>query len=208
MGRGRCMRLTRRSFIKLAPISVAIGLASWWLLEKENPVHSSNPVEGVGSTQSTLAVGGILDFPVAWNGGRSVHIDPNDYRLTLDGDVSNPLKLTLKDLQGMPSVDERSTIECMEGWDATVTWEGVPLSYLLLVSGAPSRFDHVTVKSIDGYATEISQNDVADLGILIALKAESAPLRAEHGYPARLVFPTKPGYQWVKYVNRITCTRT
>jgi len=202
------MKLSRRSFIKLVPIGIAISLASWWFLGKETATSSSGPVGSVRSSQPTLKTEGISDFPVAWNGGQPTHVDPRDYLLRVDGDVSNPLQLTLSDLYAMSSVTESSTIECVEGWNATVAWEGIPLSDLLSQAGAPSKFDHVTVKSINGYATEINQNDVTDLRVLIALKIGSAPLKVEHGYPARLVLPTKPGYQWAKYVNRITCART
>jgi len=201
------MQLTRRYFIKLVPVGIAISVASWWFQGKETPT-SSGPAGSVSSSQPTLETGRISDFPVAWNGGQLTHMDPKDYLLRVDGDVSNPLQLTLPDLYAMPSVTESSTIECVEGWNATVPWEGIPLSHLLLQAGAPSKFDHVTIKSINGYATEINQNDVTGLGVLIALKIGSAPLKVEHGYPARLVLPTKPGYQWVKYVNRITCART
>jgi hypothetical protein len=30
------MKLTRRDFIKLIPIGVAVSAASWWLLKKKN----------------------------------------------------------------------------------------------------------------------------------------------------------------------------
>jgi DMSO/TMAO reductase YedYZ molybdopterin-dependent catalytic subunit len=41
---------------------------------------------------------------------------------------------------------------------------------------------------------------------MIALKAGGIPLTVEHGFPARLVAPARLGLEWIKYVNRITCT--
>jgi DMSO/TMAO reductase YedYZ molybdopterin-dependent catalytic subunit len=41
---------------------------------------------------------------------------------------------------------------------------------------------------------------------MIALKAGGAPLTVDHGYPARLVAPTRLGEDWVKYVVKITAT--
>jgi len=89
-----------------------------------------------------------------------------------------------------------------------VAWEGIPLSRLLSLAGAPNEFGHVMVESITGYAMKIGQNDVANSGTMIALKAGSAPLKLEHGYPTRLVLPTRSGLERVKQVGRITCTKS
>jgi DMSO/TMAO reductase YedYZ molybdopterin-dependent catalytic subunit len=55
---------------------------------------------------------------------------------------------------------------------------------------------------------KISQDDAANPLTIIALKAGSVPLNDEHGYPTRLVLPTRPGLEWVKQVSRITCTKS
>ena len=200
------MKLTRRDFIKLVPIGVAVSAASWWLLNEENLLTSRNASENTGSSQtkaSTLEP----DFPVTWNGDIPQNVDPGNYRLTVDGDVANPLQLTLDQLGAMPSVQKSLPIRCVEGWSAMVVWDGIPLSYLLSQAGAPAEFDHVTVESIDGYATQISQAVVANSNTMIALKAGGVPLTTDHGYPARLVLPGAHGLDWVKQVGRITCSK-
>jgi DMSO/TMAO reductase YedYZ molybdopterin-dependent catalytic subunit len=95
----------------------------------------------------------------------------------------------------------------VEGWHALVKWEGIPLSHLLTLAGAPNNFDHLTIKSVTGYTVTINQHDAMSAGSLIALKAGSLPLTAEHGYPARLVLPNRPGLQWVKSVSNVTCSK-
>jgi DMSO/TMAO reductase YedYZ molybdopterin-dependent catalytic subunit len=147
------------------------------------------------------------DFPVTWNVDFPQNVDPSDYRLTVDGDVANPLQLTLQQLQAMPSVERSLPIRCVEGWSAMVLWEGIPLSYLLSQAGAPANFDHVTVESIAGYSSRISESVVANSNTMIALKAGAAPLTTDHGYPARLVLPSAHGLDWVKQVGRITCAK-
>lgn len=202
------MRVTRRSFLKLVPLGVAISVASWWFLEQKTPPISSGTVQNAGSSQSTIATGGT-DFPEAW-AEHADHpiVDSRDYLLRVDGDVSNPLQLTLEQLYAMPSVSQSSTITCVEGWSALVAWEGIPLSRLLSLAGAPTEFSHVMVESITGYVMKISQDDAANPLSIIALKAGSVPLNDEHGYPTRLVLPTRPGLEWVKQVSRITCTKS
>jgi len=195
-----CMKLTRRAFLKLAPIGVAVSVASWWFVKQWNPLTSSSTAENGSSSQSS-------DFPVTWNEDIPWNVDPKTYRLAVDGDVANPLQLTLEELQAMPSVNKSLSIRCVEGWSATVAWEGIPLSYLLSQAGAPTEFDHVTVEGISGYNVKLVQIDVANSDTMIALKAGAVPLTLEHGYPARLVLPGRPGLRWVKQVGRITCTK-
>ena len=81
------------------------------------------------------------------------------------------------------------------------------MSYLLNQAGAPAKFDHVTVESITGYTTQISQTVVANPNTMIALKAGTVPLTPDHGYPARLVLPGAHGLDWVKQVGKITCAK-
>jgi DMSO/TMAO reductase YedYZ molybdopterin-dependent catalytic subunit len=202
------MKLTRRSFIKIFPIGAAISVLSWWLLKRETPTSPARYLETAGPSQTTSeATGETSDFPATWNGDWPVDIDPENYRLSVDGDVSNPFELRLDELYAMPAITENQTISCVTGWSALVRWEGISLSSLLGKAGAPSEFDHVIVESITGYAMTLSRKDVAASGAMIALKAGSAPLKVEHGYPARLVLPGRPGYEWVKYATRITCKR-
>jgi len=92
-------------------------------------------------------------------------------------------------------------------WDADVPWEGVLLSYLLELAGAPRKISSITFESVTGYGANISGNQLTNPDNMIALKAGDIPLTVGHGYPARLVVPIRPGVDWVKYVNRITCTK-
>ena len=196
------MRLTRRAFIKIIPIGAAVGVASWWFLQQRSQTASLGL-----AANSSVSSGIAADFPVTWSVDQPTSIDPKHYRLIVDGDVSHPLQLTLEELYAMPSLSENQIIYCPGEWRALVPWEGIPLSHLLSLAGAPSAFDHLTVESVTNYSTSLSQNDISVPGTMIALKAESAPLKVEHGYPARLVLPGKPGYEWVKCVTRITCSK-
>jgi DMSO/TMAO reductase YedYZ molybdopterin-dependent catalytic subunit len=212
------MTLTRRAFIKLIPMGAAVGVASWWFLKQKTQTSSTGYAENTSSPQAqtqtspqtesnTGASSVASDFPVTWNEYQPTNVDPKAYRLSVDGDVSHPLQLTLDELYSMSSLSESQTIYCPGEWSALVAWEGIPLSSVLSLAGAPSTFDHLTVESVTGCSMDLTQNDIAVSGTMIAVKAGSAPLKPEHGYPARLVLPGKPGYQWVKCLARITCVK-
>lgn len=106
----------------------------------------------------------------------------------------------------MTRVHRTLTIQCVEGWSANVPWEGIPLLYLLRQAGTSlTTIAHVIVQDVAGYSTTLSSDEVANLDCMIALKVAGAPLTIDHGYPARLVAPTRPGEDWVKCVGTITC---
>jgi DMSO/TMAO reductase YedYZ molybdopterin-dependent catalytic subunit len=225
------MKLDRRTFIRLIPIGMAAALAggSWWffrelasrqIIHSEATVTTSATLQATPTTTSALQIESTtsvapqpvlttpeaFDFPVTWNGDQPTKVDKNKYRLKIDGDVSEPLELTLEDLYAMSNVQKTLEIGCVLGWRANVPWEGIPLIRLLSLAGAPQRIAQVTVESLTGYGTTMSQEDeVANPDCMIALKAGGVPLSVEHGYPARLVAPKKAGLDWVKYVTRITC---
>lgn len=179
-------------------LALAVAGGSWWLLGRTTRTPNA-------PSQATTSI--ASDFPVTWNGDRPTKIDLNDYRLRVDGDVSNPLQLTVDDLYAMSEVQKTLRIQCVEGWAADVLWEGIPILHLLSKAGAtPKSIAHVTVQSITGYNAILSSDEIANPDNMIALKAGGIPLTVEHGFPARLVAPARLGLEWIKYVNRITCT--
>ena len=58
-----------------------------------------------------------------------------DWRLTVDGLVNNPLKLSLTDLRALPSRTQITRHDCVEGWSCIGKWTGTPLSEVLTRAG-------------------------------------------------------------------------
>jgi DMSO/TMAO reductase YedYZ molybdopterin-dependent catalytic subunit len=204
------MRVGRRSFIRLVPLAVAAAIAggSWWILRETAPAtRSVATVTTAEVSQTTVTASKAFDFPVTWNGDKATQVDLNKYRLKVDGDVSNPLTFALDDLHALSSVRRTLNIQCILGWAADVPWEGILLSDLLSLAGASETLAQVTVESVTGHKTTLNSNDLANPDNMIAMKAGGLPLTVEHGYPARLVVPTRSGLNWLKYVSRITCKK-
>ncbi len=219
------MKLSRRALLRSIPfIGAAIVTGSWWFLNERRQNTVSQILTGETTVQSRTMTGSSetttiptetstftgkpFEFQVTWNGDGPTEVNLADYRLTVDGDVSNPLQLTIEDLRRMPAVKRTVNIACVTGWNTDVPWEGILLTYLLDLAGAPTSIDHLTFESVTGYKIDVSGSQLANPDNMIALKAGDAPLSEAHGYPTRLVVPTFPGEDWVKYVKRITCTKT
>ena len=110
------------------------------------------------------------------------------WRLTVDGaGVSNPLSLTLKELDRFPTVQKRLILICPGFFYDYVEWEGVPLAALLEKAGAGDGYAKVTFTSVDGCTSTFSRGDARSYLLLIATRANGVPLPLEHGFPARLV---------------------
>jgi DMSO/TMAO reductase YedYZ molybdopterin-dependent catalytic subunit len=111
-------------------------------------------------------------------------------------------------LNALPQHTVELPIACVEGWSASARWGGVRLRDLVtLAGGAPDRAT-VLVESLERRgryrATTVPPEHVRDPLTLIALRVGGAVLHPDHGYPARLIAPNRPGVLQTKWVGRIT----
>jgi DMSO/TMAO reductase YedYZ molybdopterin-dependent catalytic subunit len=128
-----------------------------------------------------------------------------DYRLVVEG--PNRLELTLGDLAAFPQRTERLPITCVEGWSASATWTGVRLGDPLEEAGLP-RDTEVTVESLQERGlyrkSTVAPPHAASPRTLLATGLNGAPLDPDHGYPARLIAPNRPGVMQTKWVTKVT----
>ena len=66
-------------------------------------------------------------------------IDLEKYRLIVDGEVNNPLSLSLADIQALPLTSMIIRHVCVEGWAAIVQWGGIRLREIIALSQPKSR---------------------------------------------------------------------
>jgi DMSO/TMAO reductase YedYZ molybdopterin-dependent catalytic subunit len=130
---------------------------------------------------------------------------PNvDWELSITGDVSNPTTLSFKDLAGMPQVDLNDVLmEKSTGEDMVTSWSGVSVADLFAQAGVPDTYVSVTAFAADGYAIEITRDEMS--GAIIALKDQGewiAEVTPDRG-PIRLVCPQTPGNRWVFQITEL-----
>lgn len=142
-------------------------------------------------------------------GDRTPAIDPDAYRLRIDGLVERPLTLTLDDLRALPRAEQISDFRCVTGWSVQdVRWTGVRFQDVLAET-SPARearwlgFVSDEVPYVDTLSFE--QAFLPDA--MLALDMDGEPLSAPHGAPARVVMPQMYGYKSVKWVTRIEVRR-
>lgn len=117
---------------------------------------------------------------------------------------SHAVELTRADLEGMSQRTRSLPIACVEGWSAAATWTGVRIRDLLDLVEAPRGSDVVVVslQRHGSYARTLLQGNFADDGdTLLALALNGESLSLDHGYPARIIAPNRPGVLQTKWVT-------
>ncbi|MCP9274223.1 molybdopterin-dependent oxidoreductase [Mycolicibacterium arenosum] len=128
-----------------------------------------------------------------------------DYRLTVVNGATTRV-LTIADLAAMPQATRELPIACVEGWSANAEWTGVVLADLVaLVGGSPdSDVRMISLEPPGPYSrTTLPAGHARDSATLIALRINGEVLNLDHGYPCRLIAPTRPGVLQTKWLTRI-----
>ncbi|MFF7776237.1 molybdopterin-dependent oxidoreductase [Streptomyces tanashiensis] len=127
------------------------------------------------------------------------------WRLEVAG--PRPYTLTLDDLWAMPRTSARLPIACVEGWSVEAHWGGVRVRDLMARAGGRPGRDAVRVTSLEvsgAYRVmEMGAEYAEDPLTLLALALNGQPLALDHGYPARIIAPNRPGVLQTKWVHRL-----
>jgi DMSO/TMAO reductase YedYZ molybdopterin-dependent catalytic subunit len=135
------------------------------------------------------------------------YINTSDYRLTVTGLTNTTDVYTYQDvLIRYPHYTKVVTLFCVEGWDATILWEGVLVRDLIRDAGVDPRANTVVFTAHDGYTTSFPLDYLMNNDIIMAYKMNNVTLPAERGYPFELVAQDKWGYKWIKWIEKIELT--
>jgi sulfane dehydrogenase subunit SoxC len=157
-------------------------------------------------------------------------VDPEAWRLTVDGRVERELSLDLDAVRTRPVAEVVSTMECAGNGRAqqqprpisqpwlleavgTGRWRGTSLAALLAEAGVADGACEVLFTGLDrGIENEEEQWFQRSLPLAEALRPEvllaydlnGGPLPPQHGFPLRLLVPGWYGMTNVKWLTRIT----
>ncbi|MFF3905854.1 molybdopterin-dependent oxidoreductase [Streptomyces sp. NPDC001848] len=155
------------------------------------PRHPDHGPQGL-PVNRTAAAAGVGRISVA------------QWRLVVSG--PRPYALTLDDLRAMPQHEAVLPIACVEGWSKSAHWTGVRMTDLLRRAGAPPHAGVrvVSLQTRGGYGvSEMGQVYAHDPLTLLALRLNGRELTPDHGFPARVIAPNRPGVLQTKWVGRL-----
>ena len=129
--------------------------------------------------------------------------ESSPYDLVISGLVDHPLSFTYSELQRFPMVSEVARMKCVAGYSQLYNWTGIPLFFLLSMTGVKAAATEVVFYASDGFSSSLTIERALHPTTLLALQANGTVLSHADGYPYRLVVPCKYGYKWVKWITEI-----
>lgn len=169
--------------------------------------HSVSPWGPFSLKAPRSRTGSPQDLPVNRSARQAdvsaLALDP-DWALSLSG--SSTATLALADLERLPQHTEVLPISCVEGWTVDATWTGVRLRELLDLVRMPEDAT-IRLRSMQQRGafreTTMPSPYARDPRTLVALQLNGERLDLDHGYPARIIAPGRPGVLQTKWLTSI-----
>ncbi|WP_102347157.1 molybdopterin-dependent oxidoreductase [Bacillus sp. Marseille-P3661] len=130
----------------------------------------------------------------------------NNWSLTIDGLVNQPLTVSLKDLRALKWETIVDDFHCVTGWSVrNVEMRGVTIKNL---------FEHFNIHPQGTYVTAFSGDEIyfetyklsqlVDENAMLVFEMDGLPLKQIQGFPCRLYHPDMYGYKSLKWLTKMT----
>ena len=157
-------------------------------------------------------------------------MDPDAFRLTIQGKVDRPLSLSLAELKtGFDPVELVAVNQCAgsgrgffeprvaggqvaNGLMGNARWKGAPLKAVLTRAGVQAGAAQVSIQGLDrpvipetpAFIKALDLDHALDGEVMIAYAMNGEDLPWLNGFPLRLVVPGYYGTYWIKQLSKIT----
>ncbi len=141
--------------------------------------------------------------------GSVPHVDLETWDLRVFGEVEEPRRLTWEELTALPATEITADIHCVTRWSRFDTgFRGVHWSELtkLVRPTAAARF--VVAHAEQGFTANVPIEAVDAPDALIAWEADGEPLTPDHGWPVRLVIPSRYFWKSAKWLRGLELRST
>jgi len=113
---------------------------------------------------------------------------------------------SIADLMALPQHEAVLPIACVEGWSQLAHWKGPRLVDVVAAVGATTS-EQLRITSLEkagGYRVTLMGSEyVNDADTLVALHLNGERLTIDHGYPARMIAPGRPGVLQTKWLSQL-----
>jgi DMSO/TMAO reductase YedYZ molybdopterin-dependent catalytic subunit len=167
--------------------------------------RAEKKVAAAGYDPARLPPGQYLTdkWPVL-HAGSVPNTDLGTWDFRVFGEVESPLTLSWDELRALPSKEIELDIHCVTRWSRfDARFRGVHWSELAkLVRPKPSG-RYVVAHAEQGFTANVPLRALEDENALIAYEADGEPLTPDHGWPLRLVIPSKYFWKSAKWLRGI-----
>ncbi len=138
-------------------------------------------------------------------------LDLNHWRLTVSGEVEQPQSWTYAAIQQLPQVEITHDIHYVTRWSRLgCCWRGVSFETIAsqVRPTVKARFVQFIAYSTRQHDSTLPLDVCRHDGVLLAWAINGQSLSVPHGYPLRVVAPTRYFYKSVKWVREIRFLET
>ena len=120
------------------------------------------------------------------------------------GEVETPVTLSWDEVRALPSTEIMIDIHCVTRWSRFDTrFRGVTFAELAKRARPKPSARFVVAHAEQGYTANVPLEALEDEHALIAYEADGEPLEPEHGWPLRLVIPSRYFWKSAKWLRGI-----
>jgi len=130
--------------------------------------------------------------------------DPKRWDFRVWGRAENEVRMSWDDFQKLDQTQVQADMHCVTTWSKLdQKWEGIPFKKLVELAKPLPDAKFVIAHCEHGFTANVPIEATQDDDVLVALRANGAPLAPEHGYPARLVIPKLYAWKSAKWLRGI-----
>jgi DMSO/TMAO reductase YedYZ molybdopterin-dependent catalytic subunit len=131
-------------------------------------------------------------------------VDLATWTLEISGEVEEPLSLTYEELTALPAAEVTTDIHCVTRWSRfDAPFKGVHWSELAKLCRPKPSARFVIAHAEQGFTANVPLAAIEDESALVVYEADGAPLTPDHGWPVRLVVPSKYFWKSAKWLRGI-----
>jgi DMSO/TMAO reductase YedYZ molybdopterin-dependent catalytic subunit len=133
--------------------------------------------------------------------------DLDTWRLEVAGEVQKPLRLSYDKIKALPAIERNVLLICPGFFANYGAWKGISIKTLLDLAEAHQGITHVAVRGPEGRYESHQRYPIEDIlsdKVFLAYQVNGKPLPRKDGFPLRTVAEDYYGYDWIKYVYKVT----
>jgi DMSO/TMAO reductase YedYZ molybdopterin-dependent catalytic subunit len=129
------------------------------------------------------------------------------WSLKVEGLVEQPFQLTYSQILTLPAIERDVLLICPGFFANHGRWKGISMTALLEKAKVKDGATLVTFRGPEGNYEKTERfylKDALSDKVFLAYEVNGKPLPKKHGFPLRVVAEEHYGFNWVKYVYKIT----
>lgn len=197
-------KITRRKFMAAAGgTMVSIGLPGVFvkLMDSENRALAAQ-VRADGRPRIPPGQHAVKAMPNM--GGVKGPGNVPDWRLSIGGEVQNPVTLKFEDLMQLNQVDLTCDVHCVTGWTLLDSrWRGVQVQAIMDLVKVKKNAGYIVFEAPGDYSSSLPLSAGLEPNMILAHSFSDQNLPLEHGAPLRGLVPDRYFYKSVKWLEQI-----